>query len=197
MLKLDLRPTYFCSTVIRISSLCQVQSYLSNQHQQLTYNLQTMAHRLGHAPWLDHRQAPNLHQGGASMAVGLAFAAAYIVGMLIAITWGLDKVNQHQPEDIWRLPRCYSRHYLRFPLLIVWPGLLWPFFLFFVCLRWNRDQRRANGLFQDDANNGVNPSNVRNNQEYMPLNELPPHDQNSEQEDGNEGTSVRAKARSC
>lgn len=157
-----------------------------------------MAQRHGLAPWLDHQQGPDLHQGQGAMTIGLIVAAAYIAGMLIAIAWGLEKITRHQPEDPWRLPRCSSRRYLRYPLVFVWPGLLWPVFLFFVCLRWKRDQRRVNGLFQDDANNGDKPPTVRNNQGDMPLNELPRHahqsvddeQQNGEQGDGNEGNSV-------
>lgn len=122
-----------------------------------------MAHNIGYAHWLNHREESGPHEYPDGFVFWLCLAAVYVIGALIATTWAFEKTSRHEPAESYILPPCLNRRYLRLPLVFVWPGLVWPIFLVYACLRQRRDQRRANAIFQDNGSNGINLPNVRNN----------------------------------
>lgn len=91
-----------------------------------------------------------------NIAVWVLAGVFYVAGGAYMIHLVLDEIARLNPEGSLRVPRCFRRRHLRYPLLFVWPGLLWPFFMVFAHLRWKLDERRLRNIDIELGNRGDN-----------------------------------------
>lgn len=133
-----------------------------------------MTYNDSHSIWLNYREDPDFRQNTNHQLIGLLFAATYFFGMLIGMEWAREKVSRHALETSYIIPPCVNRRCLHPPIIFLWPGLLWPIFLVYVCVKQRRRRQRADGLVENDANNGIRLNNIGNNQEAEPLPPSPP-----------------------
>lgn len=133
-----------------------------------------MTYNDNHSIWLNYREDPGFHQASSNLFIGLIFAVMYYFGMLIGMEWAREKVSRHAPETSYIIPPCVKRRCLHPPVIFLWPGLLWPIFLVYVCVMQRRHRRVANRLIEDDANNGTRLENIGNNQQAEPVPPPPP-----------------------
>lgn len=103
-----------------------------------------MADGISHALWLRRTEEARRFPILAVVILTMFFGLLYL-GFGACIILEIVYPKRPHPQGLFRLPRCFSHGYLRhlrYPLVFVGPGLLWPFFLAFVYLRWKLDERR-------------------------------------------------------